>query len=135
MNVERCIELHNKILRHGWVHSGHDISQFETVARSWMSHFGDDELGILPDLVPEVRQFLQQARIVFNEPDKSGGFSFFFWVDNLAAPGNFFAVEEMVEMALDPVDDTVPVKCEYEEKRFLLLYTLNQLASHNVGLL
>ncbi|KAH6621816.1 hypothetical protein C7974DRAFT_211571 [Boeremia exigua] len=134
MNVERCIKLHNEILRHGWVHSGHNISQFETVARSWMSHFGDDE-GILANLVPEIRQFLQQAQIILSEPDKAGGFSFFFWVNNLAAPGNLFGFEEMVEMVLDPVDDTVPMKCEYKEKRFILLYTLNQLASHNVGLL
>ncbi|KAJ4346148.1 hypothetical protein N0V95_005651 [Ascochyta clinopodiicola] len=116
MNVERCIELHNEILRHGWVHSGHDISQFETVARSWMSHFGDDELGILSDLVPEIREFLQQARIILDEPDKSGGFSLFFWVDNLAAPGNIFAFEEQLEMALDPVDDTVPMKFAKPEK-------------------
>jgi hypothetical protein len=135
MNVERCIELHNEILLHGWVSSGHDIFRFEAVAKSWMSHFGDDELGILPDLVPEIRRFLQQARIISDDPGKSCGFSFFFWVNNLTVPGNFFEFEDMLEMALDPADDTLHMKCEYEEKRFLLLYTLNQLASHNIGLL
>ncbi|KAJ4365766.1 hypothetical protein N0V83_008386 [Neocucurbitaria cava] len=54
MNVERCIELHNEILRYGWVNSGHDVSQFETAAKPWMSFFGDDGLAILPDLAPEL---------------------------------------------------------------------------------
>lgn len=85
--------------------------------------------------MPEIRRFLQQAQIIFSEPDKAIRFHFFFWVNNLAAPGNLFAFEEMVQMALDPVDDTTLLRCEYEKKRFLLLYTLNQLASHSVGLL
>jgi len=131
MNVERCIELHNEILCLGWVNSGHNRSQFETVAKPWMNYFGDGELAILPDLAPELGHFLQQARIIFNEPDESGGYSFFFWVDNLAAPGNLFEFEEMWEMNLD---HEMHLKREYEVKRYLVLYTLNQLAHHNVGL-
>ncbi|CAO2656567.1 Nn.00g053700.m01.CDS01 [Neocucurbitaria sp. VM-36] len=135
MNVERCIELHNEILRHGWVNSGHDPSQFGSAARPWVSYFndfGDAGQAILPDLVPELGQFLQQARIVEYEPDRSGGYSFFFWVDNLARPGNMFEYEEMWEMILDK--PYKPMKCKYEAKRFIVLYTLNQLASHHVGL-
>lgn len=60
-----------------------------------MSRLGDNEVRILPDLVPEFRQALEQARMIFNEPDKSGGFFFFFWVANLAAPGNSFKLEEI----------------------------------------
>ena len=134
MNVERCIELHNEILRHGWVKSGHDPSQFETADKPWMNYLGDDELAILPDFIPKLGQFLQQARIIFDKPDESGGYSFFFWVDNLAAPGNMFEYEEMWEMWLDMHYDGMPPKREYEPKRFMVLYTLNQLASHVVGL-
>lgn len=134
MNVSRCIELHNEILRHGWAYAGHDPSQFEAAAKPWMSYFGDDGLAILPDLVPELGQFLRQARIIFDEPDESGGYSFFFWVNNLAVPGNMFEFEVMWEMVLDVHYNEMLEEGEYEPKRFMVLYTLNQLAGHNVGL-
>jgi hypothetical protein len=135
MNVERCVKLHNEILLHGWVNSGHDLSQFEIFAKPWMSYFGDDELEILPDLVPELQQFLHEARVIFEDPDKCGGaFSFFFWVDNLAAPGNMFEYDEMWDMTLDCNYDVEPLRCEFEANRFMVLYSLNQLASHVVGL-
>lgn len=134
MNVERCIELHNEILRYGWVNSGHDLSQFETAAKPCMSFFGDDGLAILPDLAPELGQFLQQVRVLFNEPEVSRGYSFFFWVDNLAHPGDMFRYEEMWEMSLDFHYEGMPAKREYEVRRFILLYPLNQLVSHHVGL-
>ncbi|KAJ8114716.1 hypothetical protein OPT61_g3468 [Boeremia exigua] len=100
-----------------------------------MSHFGNDKLEVLPNLVPEIQHFLQEARIILDEPNKLGGFSFFYWVNNLASPGNLFQCEEIVELALDPGDDTLHMKCEYKKRRFVLLYTLNQLASHSVGIL
>jgi hypothetical protein len=99
-----------------------------------MDYFGDDELGVLPDLVPELSRFLQEARVIFDEPDKHGVLSFFFWVDNLAAPGNMFEYEEMWEILLDIDHDEEPMKCKFETQRFLVLYSLNPLASHVVGL-
>lgn len=134
MNVERCIELHNEILRHGWVNSGHDPSQFETAAKPWISDFGDNGRAMLSDLTPELGQFLQQARVISREPGESGAYSFFFWVKNLAAPGDMFELEELWEMWTDGVAyDEIPMR-EYETKRFLVLYNLNLLASHYVGL-
>jgi hypothetical protein len=135
MNVERCIKLHNEILLHGWTNSGHDLSQFEIFAKPWMSYFGDDELGVLPGLVPELRQFLQEARFIPGDPDKCGGpFHFFFWVDNLAAPGNLFEYEESWDMMLDSKHGNEPLRCEYEANRFIVLYSLSLLESHVVGL-
>ena len=135
MNVERCIEIHNEILRYGWVNSGHNASQFEVAAKPWISYFGDNGRAMLSDLTSELGQFLQQARVLFNEPGELGAYSFFFWIDNLAAPGNMFEQEEMWEMWTDDAaGDKFPPKREYETKRFLVLYTLNQLASHHVGL-
>src|SRR3954452_22858279 len=98
MNVERCIELHNEILRHGFVNSGHDSSQFEKATEPWISYFGNRGRAILSDITPELGQFLQQARIIFTEPGEDGPYSFFFWVNNLAVPEEIFEYEDMFEM-------------------------------------
>lgn len=130
MNVERCVELHNEILRHGWTHSGHDLAQFETAAIPWYSCFYENELRTFSDLVPELRQFLQEARMITDVEC----YNFFFWVSGPANLEYMFEFEEMWECALDEDNEKEP-SLEYEKKRYILLYPLNQLASHQVGLL
>ena len=59
MDYERCVALHNAILKHGWTQSGRRADDFEAQARPWLeSHPEDDQTA----LHSSVLAFLREAR-------------------------------------------------------------------------
>ncbi|KAI4667105.1 uncharacterized protein J4E79_001789 [Alternaria viburni] len=120
MNVERCIALHNEILRHGWVSSGCSPESLEATCKTWFDTFGDDAEAVRPQLSPDLVRFLQEARLI-GYSESVVDLSFFYWLQNLASP-NF-----MFEQAEDWSDDG-------EDGNLLVLYEMNNFSGHWCGL-
>jgi hypothetical protein len=120
MNVERCVALHNEILRSGWVSSGRSLETLESTSKTWFDTFGDDAEAVRAQLAPDLVRFLQQARVI-HDPEFAADLPFFYWLQNLASP-NF-----MFEQAEDWSDDG-------EDGRFLVLYEMNNFTGHWCGL-
>ncbi|CAN9232060.1 unnamed protein product [Alternaria alternata] len=62
MNVERCIELHNEIVQHGWVGSGRSPETLTSQSKSWFQLHGEKAEAARSDLSAELIQFLEQAQ-------------------------------------------------------------------------
>jgi hypothetical protein len=122
MDVDKCVELHNKILKHGWVHSGKTIEDFEQNCQTWFEYHGEQAEAISDLLSPDLIAFLEQAY----EIDCEDGHSFFYFVSGLSGPGNIQEQMEVLNSA-----------CEEEgETRYVLLYVMNySFGSHPVGLM
>ncbi|KAH8634367.1 hypothetical protein IG631_09767 [Alternaria alternata] len=117
MNVDRCIALHNEILRHGWVGSGRSVESLESSCQTWFDTFRDAAEAVRADLAPDLVQFLQHARVIC-DPEAKVDLFFFYWVQNLTDPGFMFEQE-----------DDWP-----EEGRFLVLYAMSNFTGHFCGL-
>ena len=117
MNVDRCIALHNEILRHGWVGSGRSVESLESSCQTWFDTFSDAAEAVRADLAPDLVQFLQHARVIC-DPEAKVDLFFFYWVQNLADPGFMFEQE-----------DDWP-----EEGRLLVLYAMSNFTGHFCGL-
>lgn len=130
MQVERCVALHNEILRHGWIGSGRNADTFETNCPSWFDYCGTHAEAVRNDLAPDLMEFLKQARI----PVLPSGseFSFSYWVAGLAGPELMFESEETFTTH---VDDAADADDKDWEKRFVLLYMMNDFGSHGLGLM
>jgi len=94
MNVERCISLHNEIVRHGWVGSGRSPDTLASHSKSWFEVFGDEAEAERSNLSPNLIQFLEQIQIPRVEEE---GFypEFFYWVQGLSHPEYMFEFEDM----------------------------------------
>jgi hypothetical protein len=126
MDVERCIELHNQILRYGWIGSGRSPDLFEVSCRTWDDYHGTEAAAVHSNLTPDLVKFLKHARIA--DIAETTEFSFFYCVNDLASPGLMFDTEETF------------VAQGYEEDqdwggRYLNLYTMNDFGSHRLGLM
>ncbi|KAI4643339.1 uncharacterized protein J4E79_011280 [Alternaria viburni] len=62
MNVERCISLHNEIVRHGWVGSGRSPDTLASHSKSWFEVFGDEAEVERSALSPDLVQFLEHRK-------------------------------------------------------------------------
>ena len=94
MNVERCISLHNEIVRDGWVGSGRSPDTLASHSKSWFEVFGDEAEAERSNLSPNLIQFLEQIQIPRVEEE---GFypEFFYWVQGLSHPEYMFEFEDM----------------------------------------
>jgi hypothetical protein len=128
MEVERCIELHNEILRHGWIGSGRSPNIFEANCPKWSDHYGADAEAVRSDLSPDLADFLKQARIPVVP---NAEFSFSYWVSDLAGPELLFEFEELFAIH---GDDAAWAGDDDLGKRFVLLYSMNDFGSHRLGL-
>ncbi|CAO2656576.1 Nn.00g053790.m01.CDS01 [Neocucurbitaria sp. VM-36] len=120
MNVERCIALHDEILRQGWVGSGRSPESLESTCKTWFDTFGDEADAVRSDLAPDLVKFLTHARVVY-DPEFGVDLHFFYWVQNLASP------DFMFEQAEDLPD-------QGENGRVLVLYAMSNFTGHFCGL-
>ncbi|KAI4605107.1 hypothetical protein J4E83_010843 [Alternaria metachromatica] len=95
MNVERCISLHNEIVRHGWVGSDRSPDTLASHSKSWFQVFGEEAEVERSALSPDLVQFLEQVQIPRVEEE---GFypEFFYWVQGLSHPEYMFEFEDML---------------------------------------
>lgn len=95
MNVERCIELHNEIVKHGWIGSGRDPETLNSQCKTWFELHGEEAETARSDLSPDLIQFLEQAQIPYGREGESC-LEFFYWASGLSDPGYMFEFEEML---------------------------------------
>jgi hypothetical protein len=69
MDVDKCVELHNKILKHGWLRSGKTIEDFEQKRQTWFDQHGDQAEAVAELLSPDLIAFLEGAYTVDCEYD------------------------------------------------------------------
>jgi len=74
MQVERCVELHNQILRYGWIGSGNSPDLFEANCKIWDHAHGAEAEAVYPHLVPDLVKFLKHARIAYIPETKQHSF-------------------------------------------------------------
>jgi hypothetical protein len=121
MDVDKCVELHNKILEHGWLRSGKTIEDFEQKRQTWFDQHGDQAEAVSELLSPDLIAFLEGAYTVDCEYDHT----FFYYVGGLAGP---FNIQDNME--------TLNMVCEEGETPYILLYMMNyRFGSHPVGLM
>jgi hypothetical protein len=115
MNIERCVSLHNQILRIGWTGRGLDAA---SLGQSWFDIYGSAATAVRDQLSPDLIAFLQQAWAVDNDH------SFFYYVNGLHHPSSLFANHDA--SLSNANGDGRP--------RYLTLYAANDLAEHPDGL-
>ncbi|CAN9200651.1 unnamed protein product [Alternaria alternata] len=120
MNVDRCIALHNEILRHGWVSSGRRLESLDSTCKTWFDTFGDTAEAIRPQLSPDLVRFLEHARVI-QDPETGADLCFFYWFKNLAGPKSMF---KQAEGWLD----------YGRYGQLLVLYSMNNFTGHWCGL-
>jgi hypothetical protein len=119
MDVDKCVTLHNKILRLGYLGSGKSVEQFEQECRPWLDCIGDDIEKVSGKLTSDLLAFLEGAYM--------GGdrHAFFFYVGGLNGPSCLFEMAECLNSIFSNDDQT----------RFVALYGMNLFpASHRCGL-
>ena len=120
MNVDRCIALHNEILRHGWVSSGRRLESLDSTCKTWFDTFGDAAEAIRPQLSPDLVRFLEHARVI-QDPETGADLCFFYWFKKLAGPESMF---KQAEGWLD----------YGRYGQLLVLYSMNNFTGHWCGL-
>jgi hypothetical protein len=124
MDVDKCVELHNKILEHEWVHSGKSIEDFERLRQTWFEKYGDDAEAIRDLLSPNLTAPLERAY----EIDYDGGHSFFYYVNGLFSP-------QIVHDQSDGLNEAWWQDGEEGALRQIVLYVMNySFGSHPMGL-
>jgi hypothetical protein len=119
MDVDKCVELHNKILKHGWLESGKTTEDFERDCKTWFDHWSEEADALRNTLSPDLVAFLERAYVTNTDH------SFFYYVDGLWSPN--MLIEEA----------TIFNECYSEDDptRYIVLYAMNDFASHQVGLM
>ncbi len=79
MDVNKYVVLHNKILEHGWVHSGRSREDLERDRKAWFDYHGDEAEAIRGILSPDIIAFVERAY----EVDCEDGHAFFYYVAGL----------------------------------------------------
>ena len=121
MNVGKCVKLHNKILEHGWVHSGKSKEDLERNRKRWFDYHGDRAEAIREILSPDIITFLERAYVV----DCEGGHAFFYYVGGLFSPSLVHEISETFNHG--PSEDNM--------LQNIVLYNMNSsFGSHPVGL-
>lgn len=122
MDVDKCVVFHNKILEHGWVHSGRTFEDLERHRKTWFEYHGAEAEAIRQILSPNLIAFLERAYVVENED----GYAFFYYVSGLFSP---VLVHELSEtFNYESAEDGI--------LQNIVLYNMNySFGSHPVGLL
>jgi hypothetical protein len=121
MDVDRCVELHNKILEHGWVQSGKSKEDLERNRKTWFDYHGDEAEAIRDVLSPDIFAFLERAYVM----DCEGGHAFFYYVGGLFSPSLVHEISEIFDH--DSEDGGM--------LQNIVLYNMNSsFGSHPVGL-
>ncbi|PVH95813.1 hypothetical protein DM02DRAFT_689331 [Periconia macrospinosa] len=84
MEVDRCVGLHNEIMKIGWEARSNDASALN---QSWFGYYRQDAENIRERLSPELIAFLERAWVVGDGHDHS----FFYYVCGLHHPNHFFS--------------------------------------------
>lgn len=113
MNVDRCVQLHNDIVRLGWEALGRNTPVEPT---TWFERHGEGAKSVISSLSDDLVAFLKQA----HEVDE--GRSFFYYVNGLNYPGGLFEFYKISPLRTSPT-------------RYVQLYVANNIASHPVGLM
>lgn len=122
MEVDRCVKLHNEILRESWTTNGRNHEQFGCL-RTWTEFYDHRAREIRPDLNTDLYAFLSGALV-------ADDLHFFYWVDNLSIPEELFYSNELVmDFGSDFSDD------EPDPKRYVVLYLMRDSVSHRMGLM
>jgi hypothetical protein len=119
MDVDKCVVLHNKILKHGWLGSGKTIKDFERECQTWFDHFGEEAEALRTTLSPDLLTFLRGAHITPLDH------SFFYYVSGLYSPSAFFEHAELFN-EVHSNDDLM---------RYIVLYAMGMFGNHPVGLM
>lgn len=117
MNVTRCIELHNEIVRLGWLGMGHSLEDFQP--RTWFEHYGQAAQDVRGELSANVVAFLEGAWEL-----QDGDQSFYWYADGLVKPGDDMFGDLDFEQRLDS-----------GVGRFLKLYSAHDFVGHAEGLM
>ncbi|KAJ4353614.1 uncharacterized protein N0V89_005344 [Didymosphaeria variabile] len=136
MNVARCIELHNKIVRLGWEAMNQDPQDFHP--QTWFEHHGQAAQNARRKLSSDLVAFLQGAYEIPESKQQYGVQNFHYYATALMYPGDdMFAL-------LDGLCSPSWVN-QYEQHhgnldggglgRYVRLYWANNLASHPEGLI
>ncbi|KAF2993162.1 hypothetical protein E8E13_000065 [Curvularia kusanoi] len=121
MDVNKCAELHNKILEHGWLRSGKSRQDLERNRKTWFDYHGDEAEAIRDILSPDIIAFLERAYVV----DWDGGHAFFYYVAGLFTPS---LVHELSETFNNDFSEDGMLQN-------IVLYNMNSsFGSHPVGL-
>ncbi|KAH4063780.1 hypothetical protein HBH50_186600 [Parastagonospora nodorum] len=121
MDVDKCVVLHNKILEHGWVHSGKSREDLERNRKTWFDYHGDEAEAIRDILSPDIIAFLERAY----EVDCEDGHAFFYYVAGLFSPSLIHELSETFNH--DSSEDGI--------LQNIVLYNMNSsFGSHPVGL-
>jgi hypothetical protein len=124
MDVDKCVEFHNKILEHGWVHSGKPIEIFRRKRQTWFEKYGDNAEAIRDLLSPDLTAFLERAYEVDHN-----GHSFFYYVNGLFSP-------QIVHEQSDSLNEPWWQDGEQGDMRHIVLYVMNySFGSHPMGLM
>jgi hypothetical protein len=113
MEVDRCVELHNEIVRLGWEGLGRDASSRPPA--TWFEFYGAEAETVRGSLSDDVKAFLEQAHQV------GEGQSLFYYVGALSHPSLIFDFNELAFLEASPT-------------RYVLLYIANNIAAHPMGL-
>lgn len=79
MDIDKCVVLQNKILEHGWMHSGKSREDLERNRKTWFDYHGDEAEAVLDILSPDTIAFLERAY----EVDCEDGHAFFYHMAGL----------------------------------------------------
>ena len=124
-DVERCIELHNRLVQIGWEGSNRIFE--DAKMQTWWDMYGADcdEQGLTPRLIPELINFLKGA--LRPDPRETGpDFPYqnlFYYIQGLALPKTILS-EYFILEGLDE-----------EPPRYVLLYRVTDLKSHSCGIM
>ena len=124
-DVERCIELHNRLVQIGWEGSSQIFEDAEM--QTWWDMYGADcdEQDLTPRLIPELIDFLKGA--LRPDPGETGPDSpyqnLFYYIQGLALPKTILS-EYFI---LEGLDEKPP--------RYVLLYRVTDLKSHSCGIM
>lgn len=110
MDSDRCIALHNAILKHSWVAAGEDPDDFITDTMTWWDKYSDD-LDEPERLHPSLRAFLQGARVAEEKTEDT--ISFFYNVKDLQHPS------QMWNEAADSVSEESAILTLYQSHEVL----------------
>jgi hypothetical protein len=116
LDYERCAALHNTILKLGWVGCGLDLADLGT--QHWWDSYGSEDLE--NQLAPSLVEFLKR---VIRRPN--GDWTWHWFLDGIVVPDIFFDHDNECDS-----DDS-----DYEEDRFVWLYSYPSAGGHTNGLM
>ena len=84
MVFERCSALHNAIIKHTWLATGHDLSDFPQTIWTQIEYNVPHLAEVEGRLHSSVVEFLKRALAVSYFPDKPRKYRFFYYCDDLS---------------------------------------------------